>query len=140
VENNEKQRIEVKQIGGVTGRGFVPGRSGNPSGRPHSRGLLVALRHKIAEIAPDGRTIEEHLIEVLLQEALRDRRRLPALDLIFDRLEGRARQQIEVADVTRELREKSDAELQFYLDHGRWPDDDEKRSLVLSQTVKLEED
>lgn len=29
VENNENQRL-----GGVTGKGFVPGRSGNPAGRP----------------------------------------------------------------------------------------------------------
>lgn len=107
VENNPKQRNQQKQIGGITGRSFTPGKSGNPNGRPHSRGLITALRLKVAEIAPDGRTLEEHLIDVWLQEALRGKHRLPAVELIFDRLEGRARQQIEVADITRELREKS---------------------------------
>ncbi len=46
-------------------------------------------------------------------------------EMIFDRLEGRARQQIEVADVTRQLREKSDDELRFYLEHDRWPEENE---------------
>jgi uncharacterized protein DUF5681 len=125
VENNPKQRNLQKQLGGITGRGFRPGRSGNPHGRPNTKGLLTALRLKIAEIAPDGRTVEEHLIDVLLQEALRGKHRLPAVEVIFDRLEGRARQQIEVADITRELREKTDEELRFHLEHDRWPTDEE---------------
>src|SRR5215831_498233 len=81
--------------------------SPNPYGRPPTRGLIAALRLKIAEIAPDGRSIEEHLIDVLLQEAFRGKHRLPAVELIFDRLEGRPGQRLEVADITRELREKS---------------------------------
>jgi hypothetical protein len=56
---------------------------------------------------------------------LRGRHRLPAVELIFDRLEGRARRQIEVADVTSPLRDKSDEELQFHLDNSRWPTEDE---------------
>ena len=125
MEKNAEQHGRQKQLGGITGRGFLPGHSGNPKGRPHTKGLLSALRLKVAEIAADGRTVEEHLVEVLVQEALRSKRRLPALEMIFDRLQGRARQQIEVADVTRQLREKSDAELQFYIDHDRWPNEDE---------------
>lgn len=125
VENNPKQRNQQKQIGGITGRGFTPGKSGNPNGRPHSRGLITALRLKVAEIAADGRTLEEHLIDVLLQEALRGKHRLPAVELIFDRLEGRACQQIEVADITRELREKSDQELRFHLRNDRRPTPEE---------------
>ena len=31
VENNE---ITTKQLGGITGKGFMPGHSGNPGGRP----------------------------------------------------------------------------------------------------------
>jgi hypothetical protein len=87
--------------------------------------LVAALRLKVAEIAPDGRSIEEHLVDAVLQEALRGRRRLPAIELIFDRLEGRAHQRLEVADITRELREKSDEELKFYLENDRWPTTEE---------------
>jgi hypothetical protein len=130
VENNDKQRIHRKQLGGITGRGFMPGQSGNPNGRPHARGLIAALRLKIAEITPDGRTIEQHLIDVLLQEALRGKHRVPAVELIFDRLEGKAHQRLEVADITRELREKSDEELKFYLEHDRWPSAEELRLLT----------
>jgi len=130
VENNAKQRNPQRQLGGITGHGFLPGQSGNPQGRPHTRGLIAALRLKIAEIAPDGRPIEEHLVEVLLQEALHGRHRLPAVELIFDRLEGKARQTLEVADITRELREKSDEELMFYLEHTRWPSTEELRLLT----------
>ena len=64
--------------------------------------------------------------------ALRGKHRLPAVELIFDRLEGKARQTLEVADITKELREKSDEELNFYLEHTRWPTEDELRLLTES--------
>jgi len=41
---------------------------------------------------------------VLLHEALRGRHRLAAVEIIFNRLEGRSTRQIQVADVTKELR------------------------------------
>ena len=132
LEKNVLQRVEHKQLGGITGRGFVPGKSGNPNGRPRMRGLVNALRAKVAEIAPNGRTIEQQLVDVLVQEALRGRHRLAAVATIFDRLEGRARQQIEVADVTKELRDKSDDELRFHWEHGRWPNEDERNEQLSS--------
>src|SRR5580658_4014213 len=125
MEKNVEQREEPKQLGGITGKGFMPGQSGNPSGRPRTRGLVSALRAKVAEVGPDGRSLEERLVGVLLQEALGGRHRLAAVEVIFDRLEGRASQHIEVADVTRELRQKSDDELRFHLAHDRWPEGDE---------------
>jgi hypothetical protein len=108
VEKNDEQREEPKQPGGITGRGFLPAQSGNPNGRPRTRGLVNALRAKVAEAGPDGLSLEDRLVGVLLQEALGGRHRLAAVEVIFDRLEGPARQQIEVADVTKELRQKSD--------------------------------
>jgi hypothetical protein len=119
-------------------RGFLPGQSGNPSGRPRTRGLVSSLRAKMSEIGPDGRSLEERLVTVLVQEALRGRQRLAAVAVIFDRLEGRAHQQIQIADVTKELREKSDDELRFHLAHDRWPDAGELLELA-SKHEKLEE-
>ena len=55
---------QPKRLGGITGRGFLPDQSGNPKGRPQTKGLLVALRNKIAEVSADGRTIETLLVEV----------------------------------------------------------------------------
>jgi hypothetical protein len=125
VEKNDEQREQPKQLGGITGRGFLPGRSGNPSGRPRTRGLVNALHAKVSESGSDGLTVEQQLVDVLVHEALRGRHRLAAVEVIFDRLEGRARQQIEVADITKELRQKSDDELRFHLAHGHWPENNE---------------
>jgi hypothetical protein len=138
VEKNIEQRVARKQRGGITGRGFLPGQSGNPSGRPCVKGLVRALHAKVAEITPNGRTVEQQLVDVLVQEALHGRHRLAAVATIFDRLEGRARQQIEVADVTKELRDKSDDELRFHLEHGRWPNEDEKKEQLESADRKNE--
>ncbi|MGA3106257.1 MAG: DUF5681 domain-containing protein [Terriglobales bacterium] len=139
MQNKENQRAEPKQLGGITGRGFVPGQSGNPSGRPRTRGLVSALRTKMSEVGADGRSLEERLVGVLIQEALKGRQRLAAVAVIFDRLEGRAHQQIQIADVTKELREKSDDELRFHLAHDRWPDGDEILELASLRNEKTEE-
>ncbi len=42
---------------------------------------------------------------------------------IADRTEGRPFQSIGVEDITRDLRDRSDEDIQFYLDHGCWPED-----------------
>ena len=56
---------------------------------------------------------------------------------IADRVEGKARQEIAVADITRELREKSDAELMFHLENSRWPDGDEMTELDNRQNERV---
>jgi hypothetical protein len=48
-----------------------------------------------------------------------------AMGEIADRCEGRPRQEIAVESITRELREKSDEELVFHVENGRWPDEQE---------------
>jgi hypothetical protein len=123
--NNLYQRGQPKQVGGITGRGFMPGQSGNPNGRPRTRGLVSALRSTVSEVGQDGRSVEQQLVDVLLHEALRGRHRLAAVEVIFDRLEGRSRQHIDVNDVTQELRQKSDVELRFHLERDRWPEEGE---------------
>jgi DNA polymerase III delta prime subunit len=119
------------------GTRFKKGSSGNAGGRPKSRLLSEALRNRLAEVKQDdpaGRTfaeaIAENLVRIACSEGLTA---VHAANQIADRIEGRARQSIEVADITAELRNKSDAELQFYLNNNRWPDDAEKA--VLSAPV-----
>jgi hypothetical protein len=86
-----------KQRGGVTGRGFLPGQSGNPGGRrPGERQLLEKM------YGADGQSVYLRL------EALRNHRRTPAklkkeIDcFIIERLHGRPRQHVDV-DATGDL-------------------------------------
>lgn len=109
------------------------GQSGNAGGRPKSRLLSEALRTRLAEVKPGdpaGRTyaelVAENLIEIACSEGPGA---VHAASEIADRLEGRSRQSTEVADITAELRNKSDAELKFYSDNNRWPTDEEKALL-----------
>ena len=103
--------------------------SANPGGRPKSRLISEALRVKLAEVKlddPQGRTYAEVVAASLVETACsRGHSIVAAANEIIDRLEGRARQQIEVADVTKELRERSDADLMFYMEHHRWPEEEE---------------
>jgi hypothetical protein len=60
------------------------------------------------------------------------------INAIGDRLEGlpgRPTQAVQISDLTREIREKSDAELHFYLDDSRWPTDEEKALLSVAPSA-----
>jgi hypothetical protein len=122
VLSNAKQHRNGKLLGGITGKGFLPGQSGNPSGRAPSKGLINSLKLKILEVGPDGRTIEELLVEALIQEAFIGKNRMAALAYVFDRLEGTPRRQIDLKNVTDDLRTRTDEELQHFLLHGAWPE------------------
>jgi hypothetical protein len=90
VETNAKQRNRQKRLEVSPVMASCQTEVENRTVELIRRGLIAALRLKIAEIAPDERLIEEHLIDVILQEALR-RKHVPTVELIFDRLEGRSR-------------------------------------------------
>jgi hypothetical protein len=53
-----------------------------------------------------------------------DRGAIAAATEIADRVEGKVHQSLAIADVTRELQDKSDDELEFFLQYGRWPEPD----------------
>jgi L-rhamnose isomerase len=71
--------------GGVTGRGFRPGRSGNPGGRPQS--LAKATRALVGE---DGLALAQIWWDIARDETRRDRDRLEASRLLADRGWGKA--------------------------------------------------
>ena len=80
--------------GGVTGKGFRPGQSGNPGGRPKGRGVTAALR-RLLEQLHNGRPLEELLAERWLREALAGK---PAyLQMLLERTEGKTPERHEVA-------------------------------------------
>lgn len=107
--------------------------SPNPGGRPKSRLLSEALRTRLAEVKPGdpaGRTFAEVVAENLIEIACSEGPgAVAAINEIGDRLEGRPTQAVQISDLSREIREKSDAELHFYLQNSRWPTDEEKALL-----------
>jgi hypothetical protein len=83
-----------KLLGGITGKGFMPGRSGNPGGmRPGTRSVTARLRDLLdkGEVGgkpiKDGRQVADLLSEVILKEALKGDYRFVAM--ILDRTEGK---------------------------------------------------
>jgi hypothetical protein len=100
--------------------------SPNPGGRPKSRLLSEALRTRLAEAKPGdpgGRTFAEVMADNLVEIACsRGPGAVTAANEICDRAEGKPSQRIELNDITAQLRGKSNAELQYHLDHGCWPD------------------
>jgi len=63
-----------KQLGGVTGKGFMPGVSGNPNGRPAgSISITTAIKRKLEE-TPDGqkKTYLVQIVDKLIEKALID--------------------------------------------------------------------
>ena len=74
--------------GGVTGKGFEPGRSGNPGGRP--RGLVSTIR----EQTNDGEELAVFVLEVLRNKQARLTDRIAAATWLADRGFGRPSQTI----------------------------------------------
>jgi Family of unknown function (DUF5681) len=74
-----------RTTGGITGKGFRPGRSGNPGGRP--KGLARATRELVGE---DGMALAELWWSIAPDETRRDRDRLEASKLLADRGGGKA--------------------------------------------------
>ena len=96
--------------------------------------LSVALREQLAQVKADdpaGRTFAEvvacNLIEIAMS---RGPGAVAAANEIVDRAEGKPRQEIAVSDISRQLGEKSDAELEFFLERGCWPEDVEVPDVV----------
>jgi hypothetical protein len=74
-----------RSTGGVTGRGFRPGRSGNPGGRP--QGLARATRELVGE---DGKALVELWWSIARDPMQRTSDRLEASKLLADRGRGKA--------------------------------------------------
>jgi hypothetical protein len=114
------------------GKPFKKGVSPNPGGRPQRMQALVtqALREKLAAIDPKTKqTFAARIADLLIQCAINpdpevDKTRIMALSEIIDRCEGKPKQQLDVNDVTAELRARTDEDLMFHLEHGYWPEDE----------------
>ena len=103
----------------------MPGQSGNVNGRPKTTaGLVNAIRLKVAEIAPDGRTVAQHIASMLIEEALQGRHRVAAASVILDRARRQTCSAARLKQHTHDLANRSDDELRYHLTHGHWPEDE----------------
>lgn len=80
-----------KQLGGVTGKGFLPGQSGNPGGRPKKK-AITELYEKLLE---DPEFLGD--VEASIRKMVKSGRMVGQLQLkeMTDRLEGKVTQPIE---------------------------------------------
>jgi Family of unknown function (DUF5681) len=88
-----KQR--EKLTGGVTGKGFKPGISGNPNGRPRTAKFSEAARRLAEEIGQNGKTGAEQLAEHCFRCALKGSARHAELFLAYT--EGKPKQGVELS-------------------------------------------
>jgi hypothetical protein len=102
-KGNEK--TPAKMLGGVTGKGFMPGQSGNPSGRPSKRRLTDCYEALIEQPLPEDLRVGMKLPEGAIwgdaiamgQARAAIKGKTDAAREIGDRLEGKARQPVEVS-------------------------------------------
>jgi DNA-binding Xre family transcriptional regulator len=93
----------TKLLGGVSGRGFMPGQSGNPSGLPRNTPKVAVSLAKLLRLRPEvDYTARNRADEIALElyriatEGEDDRARLAAIDQICNRLYGRPAQAVEI--------------------------------------------
>lgn len=89
-----------KQLGGVTGKGFMPGVSGNPAGKPKgTKHLSTLLWEALQERArnKDGSKSDKTHADLVIARLIKDNiEKGSRTELIFDRIDGYAKQEIDV--------------------------------------------
>ena len=83
-------RTTSKQRGGVTGKGFLPGRSGNPGGRPKR---LARLIEQIQQQTNDGQEFVDFMLKTFRSGPMRYR--MEAAEWLTERGFGRTPQVVE---------------------------------------------
>jgi hypothetical protein len=113
-KTTDKQRLKL--LGGITGKGFMPGQCGNPSGRPRTAKFSEIARDVLAEEDPKTRqTMAERLVRAAVTRALAGSTR--HLELLLSYTEGRPRQHFDLSgSVTNPLASLSDEELNLRLE------------------------
>lgn len=105
-----------KQLGGITGKGFMPGQSGNPNGRPKGSISITARIKQELERIPEGQQISylEDFVNTILKKALKNQDK-DMIRLIWNYVDGMPKQHIEAdiftfADAVRQIEKKEKEE------------------------------
>lgn len=101
VANNEKA---TKKLGGQSGKGFMPGKSGNPSGRPKSKPITDMFK-RILENPEDMAAIQANVAKTLKDRGMAG---VILINHIADRVEGKVADELTITD----LRDLDDDELE----------------------------
>ena len=79
--------MKKKIKGGITGKGFKPGKSGNPSGRPKSAKIIETLKNIGNERYNEDYTKLEYICKMVVENALDGH--IQWAKLYFERVEGK---------------------------------------------------
>jgi len=79
--------MNKKLDGGITGKGFQRGQSGNPTGRPKTKTILKALKSIGNEPHNENLTKLEHICRLVVEKALKGE--ISWVKLYFERLDGK---------------------------------------------------
>ena len=92
---DDKQRDN--NLGGVTGKGWMPGQSGNPNGRPKKDVCITSLVKELLEQdAGEGKTYAQLVAEAIVKLSTTPdaRGHVPTVKELLDRLEGKVTQPV----------------------------------------------
>ena len=97
---NNNTSVEItteKQPGGITGKGFVKGKSGNPDGRPvGSVSIVEGIKKKLLEIEPENKkTYLDLFLSRYFRKAIKDGDVGLIRDMI-NRIDGMPKQNVDV--------------------------------------------
>jgi len=79
--------MSKKLEGGITGKGFQKGKSGNPIGRPKTKTILKALKSIGNEPHSEDMTKLEHICRLVIEKAVKGE--ISWVKLYFERLDGK---------------------------------------------------
>ena len=85
MRSSEQPASNLPKLGGATGKGFMPGQSGNPGGR--AKGLARYVRELVGD---DGQIIAEFMLNVLHDTTATIKERMDAGTWLADRGWGKA--------------------------------------------------
>lgn len=89
VENNVKA---TKRLGGCTGKGFMPGQSGNPLGA--RKKPITEMMERILKNPQNRKDIENSMLEILKSQRMAS---VLMLREVADRVEGKVAQEVELS-------------------------------------------